>query len=84
MVIGLLSGCKAEVDTDLTQINQTQVYEGYPCHQYCNEFQKGFNEAKDKTLTNPSQCSSQGEKVKVGCLAWVQEYKSEHESEFEL
>lgn len=81
----VLAGCQAQPTSQASDaVASSQVYEGYPCYEHCSEFKQGFTLAKQQTYTQPSQCDHTGLSERVGCLAWVQEYKAEHESDFKL
>src|SRR5690606_14711840 len=73
----LLAGCSATAPE--VSFSQEQLFKGYPCYDYCQEFQLGFERAERRELRDQSTCDFVEEKQNLGCKAFVQEYKAEHE-----
>ena len=55
-----------------------QVYEGYPCLDNCQDFEKGFTWAESQGIDEIINCSGASEAEIVGCKAYVTEYLIEN------
>jgi hypothetical protein len=66
----ILAGCTAEVGAT---INPNEVYRGYPCLNYCHEFQAGYQAAEQRQFSKAAQCTQAVLEEKTGCLAFINE-----------
>ena len=81
----LLAGCSnIAIKPSDEAYASDEVYQGYPCSPNCQDFQKGFDAAKDHKLTIPNQCQGQSMAETTGCKAYVNEYQFENQTYYEL
>lgn len=75
----LLSAC-----TSNTSPTTDQTYQGYPCQNQCQQFQAGFDQAKEQGVKYASECTNGEDKFIVGCKAYAHEYQVEHDPSLDL
>ena len=80
-LILLLTACSPTPNSDLLE-QASNLHEGYPCFDYCEDFAFGYDRAKNRDLKNPDDCLGENDHELLGCQAYVHEYKAEHELDF--
>jgi len=65
----LLAGC--QTNPKITG----QVFQGYPCQDNCENFIKGYEQAKNDRYTDDAQCDLVESDLRLGCLSYMREYR---------
>lgn len=62
-----------------TSFKDSELYQGYPCTDHCQEFQQGYELALNNKIVTESDCVGDNLDVITGCKAYVSDYRFDHQ-----
>ena len=68
-----VGGCALSTVTPIEPIKPEQTYQGYPCFETCDAFEKGFKNARDTGIKTEGNCRMDDINERSGCKAYVAE-----------
>jgi hypothetical protein len=71
----LLGGCALNAMAPIATILPEETYQGYPCFNTCEEFKKGFDDARSRQVESEDACGMKNINERTGCKAYVAEEK---------
>jgi hypothetical protein len=75
----LLSACSTSQPTS-ERFTVDELYQGYPCRDYCDSFQKGYDAAVENGIIDAQYCIGGTIEEVAGCKAFVADFKYENQS----